>query len=414
MAPRTPRRDGWHRVNGKWTRSIGERGCRVRIFEKRRRGTYYREVWISDRGSDRRSLRTKDRRQAERLGRELLASLLKGEEVSAAETVTFGQLWERYRTSCAAFLDNKPQSKQDYACRVASLLGFFGEHCDVNTLTERDQASYARARKRGGICRPDGHVTRPVRDRSVEADLDLLHMMLRWATTVRLQNGQRWLERNPLEGIRRPREKNPRRPVATWERFKATRAAMVRLQREGRTDAERVRWLKIELALVFAEATGRRLSSIRQLRWEDVNLERGQITWRAEADKKGRQSIVPIPPSLIDELWIFRRKLGAVAGWVFAGERKPEQPMDRHLFEKWLVVAERKASLSKLEGGIWHPYRRKWATERKDLPLKDVAEAGGWKDVETLLTCYQHPDRETLLRVMSEPRKVRDAAVSGS
>jgi len=52
--------------------------------------------------------------------------------------------------------------------------------------------------------------------------------------------------------------------------------------------------------------------------------------------------------------------------------------------------------------------RRKWATERKYLPLKDVAAAGGWRDTETLLTSYQQPDDETLLAVMNEERKVRD------
>ena len=114
---------------------------------------------------------------------------------------------------------------------------------------------------------------------------------------------------------------------------------------------------------------------------------------------------------LIDELRVFRRRRGAVGGWVFSGERKPEQPMDRHLFNKWLAVAERTADLPKLNGGLWHPYRRKWATERKHLSLTDVAEAGGWKDTETLLTCYQQPDRESLLAVMSEPRKVSDASV---
>ena len=33
-------------------------------------------------------------------------------------------------------------------------------------------------------------------------------------------------------------------------------------------------------------------------------------------------------------------------------------------------MAKEKAGLPKLEGGLWHPYRRKWATERKYLPLK--------------------------------------------
>jgi hypothetical protein len=49
-------------------------------------------------------------------------------------------------------------------------------------------------------------------------------------------------------------------------------------------------------------------------------------------------------------------------------------------------------SQAKLDGSLWHAYRRKWAIERKHLPLKDVAAAGGWKDVNTLLEIYQQPD----------------------
>ena len=73
-----------------------------------------------------------------------------------------------------------------------------------------------------------------------------------------------------------------------------------------------------------------------------------------------------------------------------------------------VVVAEKVAKVPKLEGGLWHPYRRKWATERKGHSLKDVAAAGGWQDTETLLKCYQRPHNETLLAVMSEERKLRE------
>ena len=34
--------------------------------------------------------------------------------------------------------------------------------------------------------------------------------------------------------------------------------------------------------------------------------------------------------------------------------------VDRHLFDEWLSVAERKAELPKLDGSLWHAYRRKW------------------------------------------------------
>lgn len=54
---------------------------------------------------------------------------------------------------------------------------------------------------------------------------------------------------------------------------------------------------------------------------------------------------------------------------------------------------------------------RKWATERKAHAIKGGAAAGGWKDVETLLMCYQQPNDETLPEVMAEPWKLREAAV---
>ena len=46
--------------------------------------------------------------------------------------------------------------------------------------------------------------------------------------------------------------------------------------------------------------------------------------------------------------------------------------------------------------------------QRKHLPITDVAAAGGWKDTETLLTCYQQAETQTLLAVMAEERKVHE------
>ncbi len=60
-------------------------------------------------------------------------------------------------------------------------------------------------------------VTVPVRLRSPESDLVILHEMLNWASTVRVK-GVRLLDGNPLAGIRRPREQNPLRPIASFER----------------------------------------------------------------------------------------------------------------------------------------------------------------------------------------------------
>jgi hypothetical protein len=78
--------------------------------------------------------------------------------------------------------------------------------------------------------------------------------------------------------------------------------------------------------------------------------------------------------------------------------------MDHHLFDRWLHTAEKKAG-SRSVGGLRRPYRRKWATERKYLPITDVAAAGGSQDTATLLTCYQQPTNDALLAVMSEEAK---------
>jgi hypothetical protein len=80
--------------------------------------------------------------------------------------------------------------------------------------------------------------------------------------------------------------------------------------------------------------------------------------------------------------------------------------LHRKGFDIALRKAEQEAEVEALPGGLRHPYRRKWATERKTLPLIDVMAAGGWKDTQTPLTCHQHADEETMLRVMEAPVKL--------
>jgi len=409
MTSSTKNRNKWNRVNGTWTLSLGSRGTRVRLFENRLNGVYYRDVWVDGR-KDRRSLRTKLRTEAERMGKLLLSELLSGKSDEENLVVTLGSLWNRFQSECSSWQDNGERSKKDDERSAKVLVAFFGETIDVSLLTENDIVRFQNTRLKGGIKLPAGESTASVRARTVQSDLELLRMMCRWAMTIRVGGGgKRLLQSNPLEGIRFVRERNELRPITSIERFTKTRDAMIELRRNEMLENGRSRWFKIELALVLVEATGRRLNSVRLLRWEDVDLKKPEIRWRADADKKGREWIIPIPDSLRDELRQFRVDLGAIAGWVFPSEKNRDKPMDRYQFDKWLRVAEGFAELPKLKGGLWHPYRRKWATERKDLPIKDVMAAGGWLDVETLLKSYQQADRATLLRVMNEPRKLSEA-----
>jgi integrase len=412
--PRKASRTEWHQQKGLWSRSLGNRGMRLRLFEKRRGGGFYRSVWIPGQGFSRKSLGTTDRNEADRLGRSLLAALLRNENVSASGALMLGDLWARYMRDAATFLDNHEKTRLDDSGRAQVLLGYFGEDCDVCKLTESDQSSFIKKRLAGGIkCGKDksgkDKLTNAVRSRSAEADLKLLNSMLNWARTVRVHGGKRLLDQNPLDGIRKPHEKNPRRPVATFERYQATRTAIQQLIEESKTDPERKKWLKLELALVIAEATGRRLGSIRQLAWPDIDFSGETIRWRADTDKKGKAWAIPLTPALRDELKSFRLKLGGVfGGLVFPSESDASEPIRSDVFAKWLLAAEERAKLPKLAGSLWHAYRRSWATARKHLPAADVAAAGGWSDITTLLRCYQQVDDATLLSVMNEPRKVME------
>jgi integrase len=367
-------------------------------------------------GEDKRPLGTVDRDEAQRLGRLLLAELLKGEVLAAPlKPLTLGHLWRRYSSECAEYLDNKERTRKDAEARARVLRGYFGDDFRVPDFSRDRQRAYEVARLAGGILTIKGDETCETgrtRARSAEADVALLHMMLQWATTVRLPSGQFLLERNPLLGVKRIHEKNKKQPVATWERYEATIAAMQQLRAESDSDDAHMRWVRMEFALILAERTGKRLGSIRQLRWEDFGFERQIVYWSAEADKKGYRWEVPMPADFFQTDRAFQREIGAVGGYVFAAPNSQEGVMDRHLFDRWLSYAEKKAKLPKLDGSLWHAYRRKWAIERKGLPLKDVAAAGGWKDVNTLLEVYQQSDEGSVLAVTSVKLKLRERGVA--
>ena len=53
---------------------------------------------------------------------------------------------------------------------------------------------------------------------------------------------------------------------------------------------------------------------------------------------------------------------------LFPAPRDDSRPIRRDTVAKWVLKAEKLAGLPKLVGGVFHPYRRLWATERKSLP----------------------------------------------
>jgi integrase len=281
----------------------------------------------------------------------------------------------------------------------------------VAHLTVNDVDRYAEMR-RSGDGWPDGRKRQPVRARAAREDLELLRTMILWATRERSPDGPWLLSENPLRGLRLPKEEDPMRPVATHDRFLKVRKAAHELALTARHEGGEERWLRLELALVLAEATGRRIGAIRGLRWSDISFDPPSIHWRADFDKRGREATVPMPQELADEIRRFLKLLAVVGdGWLFPSKRK-NAPLSTDYLGQLLSQAERKAGVPKLKGGRWHPYRRKWATERKSTSVKNTMDAGGWKDMQTLLKSYQQADEAGMLEAMSWPVKLRDRKVS--
>ena len=153
-----------------------------------------------------------------------------------------------------------------------------------------------------------------------------------------------------------------------------------------------------------------------QLRYEDLLLEKskaaphGAIHWPASTDKMGFESSRPIAPGVraaLDRIMAERPGLGSAP--LFPSPGDPTRPIRKDVADRWLVRAEEFARLDPVPGGRWHPFRRKWATERKHLPDADVAAAGGWRNLDALRQCYMRADDQTILKVVLARTELREA-----
>jgi integrase len=124
----------------------------------------------------------------------------------------------------------------------------------------------------------------------------------------------------------------------------------------------------------------------------------GAIVWPADTDKRGREWEAPLNQPARDALdaWLAHDEAGD--DWLFPHPDDIGRPIDKDVASGWLRRAESIARLPKLDRGVWHPYRRLWASERRHLSPIDVAAAGGWGDTRTLERSYQHADARGVLR----------------
>ncbi|MEE9208352.1 MAG: tyrosine-type recombinase/integrase [Gemmatimonadota bacterium] len=399
-----------------WSHTAGQRPNRVRVFERSPGGTLYARVWDARRSAYRKvSLGHQDKARAKVYAAQQYAKLVSGRSEIQQGRTTLARLLRLYREHRTP---RKAQTEQQAdSRRIEMFLRFLGTDTDAHMIPLRVWESFIDLRGSGGIdprgCLVPEDQRRAVRARTVESDLQWLKWVLNWGKDWRLESGIYLLRENCVRGYPIPSEKNPRRAVATQDRYEAVRAVSdqvtMEIRWQGRRETQRS-----YLSEIFdvAAGTGRRLSAVLGLRSDDLQLTEGpfgSIRWRSDTDKTGRESVVPIGPDVraaIDRRMADRPVVGAAL--LFPSPTDPAAPADRHLADAWLRKAEALAGIATQKGSLWHAYRRAWATARKHLPAIDVAAAGGWKGVETLQAVYQQADTDTMLRVVLEAGEVRE------
>ena len=241
-----------------------------------------------------------------------------------------------------------------------------------------------------GFCRSG----KPVGNRTIEWDLTFLMTVLNWAARSRDEHGRLLLDSNPLKGLRKPKEKNPNRVVLTEDEYQALLGV-----------SRQVGW-RFHVALVLAHETGHRIGAIRELRWDDIDIEGREVRWRAEHEKTGYEHVTPLTAEAVAALEEARsRSEGTTSGPVLPSPRDATLCMSRVAAHKWWKKAETLAGLEPRRGRGWHSLRRKFASDLMDLPLKVLCELGGWKKAQTVLRCYQQPDAVQLRKALDNRRR---------
>ena len=369
-----------------WSYKAGERGRnRVRVYAWPKQGE---GLWIDYRVGGRRTKKPLGHADRDRAKREAdkIAGRWGQDTMARPAVLTLRTLFDIYESEVT------PQKKSASHDRrtLALFLKAFGAERRPETLNVRDWQSFIRSRQSGELTPvvrrgKDGKsVLRPVRARVLEQDLKLLLAVLNWAERARVDGSGFLIERNPLRGLKVPKEESPRRPMFTAEQCVALRRAAA----EHSPVAERL--------VMLAWYTGHRSSAIRQLRWSDIDLEAGVIRWRAETDKIGYAHRNPMHPELVTFLKHERARAGAIGeAWVFPSDTDPAQPAHRDYALKKVGPDLRDAAgIPAGERYGWHSFRRAFANALRDVPLRELKDLGGWKTERTLVTVYLQPDEQ--------------------
>lgn len=386
-----------------WNYKAGEKGRnRVRAFEKGNSGKLYLEFYerdpeTGDRHRRRISTGHRNRERAKRQADRLAAEFA---DVAPERTpgTTLRELFDNYLDKRSPQVGER-QRKHHHRCKEM-FCRYLGPDCDAESLNRRDWDSFRQDRTTGVIDargrKVPGKERQPVAARTVKRDMQALRAALNWAVQADL------LDHNPCAQYPYPSTGNQHRPRVSQERYEA----MLEV-------ASDVDW-RFDLALILAHETGHRIRAIRHLKWSDVDLSAGLIRWRGEEDKTGNEHVTPLTDAAREGLQSAQQVCAAIGEtWVLPSPTDPSGPVSRHLLRDWWYRAEELAELGHIKGLGWHGLRRKFADDLRDVPLKDLADLGGWATPRTILEVYQDSDLGAMRRALENRNAVREGAGGG-
>ena len=368
----------------------GEKGRnRVRLFTWPSQGT---ALWVDFQEAGRRRkqcLGHADWDRAKRQADEIAARLGQGETLpqpARVKVLTCAKLFDMYEREVTEHKNSA--SARGHDRRTLKLFRrAFGEERDITTLNVRDWDSYIRRRRSGELAPPPRRKNakvkpQPVRLRVIEQDLKLLLAVLNWAERARADGSGYLLDRNPLRGLKVPKDPSTRRPMFTP-------AQVAALQRAADEHSGLAKML-----VMLCYYTGHRGGAIRQLRWSDIHIEAGTIRWRGEIDKIGNDHTTPMHKDLAAYLKAERKRVKAIGDvWVCPHPYDAEKPMSREYAVKKLWPALRSAAgIPAGEHYGWHSFRRTWTNQLRAVPLKELQTLGGWKSTQTIVQVYLQAD----------------------
>jgi len=420
-----------------WPVRSGRKGYRVTLYLRDPAGPIQaRYTHPVSKQLVRQSLGHNHREKAIGWAEELARKLRKGElpddhAKPCSQRLTLANLLGAYLATVTPHKSPDSQQMDRRACTLWTR--FLGAGKDPHRIMAEELEGFRDQRVSGAIDgygrvvpkvqqKPSDPRRRPVRLRTAQDDAEFLNGVCRWALKRRdPETGQPLMRWNPLRtddcdqfwtSVDDP---NVRRPMAGTDRYRAIRAISDEITMEIRWHGKReIHRSYLTEVLDLAWHTGRRISAILGLRWESVLLGKeygryGAIEWPAATDKEKKRWLQPMSPEVratVDRIRAERPGIGSAL--LFPRATDPQRPVAKEVAGEWLKEAERLAQVPKHQGGLWHPYRRGWATARKHLPLTDVAAAGGWACTETLSRHYMKPDPDTLLDVMTGAREIRE------